>query len=378
MTLRKMVFLWENLGPSHIDRLEAIAKAHVSDVVAIQYSARSHTYSWTGANGSDYETRTLFEGSRPSKLRFVVKLIRACLGEGRAVFFLCHYHEVEVFLTACILRLFGRRVFCMIDSKFDDYPRRLPKELLKSIFLWPYNGALTASLRSRDYLRFLGIRSDAIALGYDSIAVDRILQLSGEPVAPDGMPFAERDFVIVARHVPKKNINMGIEAFALWLRGTQNPRNLHLCGSGPLEGELRAQVEPLGIADRVLFHGFVQTEEVSRVVGRALALLLTSVEEQYGLVIAEALAVGVPVLCSVNAGASDMLVEPGLNGFLINPYKPEGCAAMMALLSEDEARWRSFATAAATTRYLGDSRHFVDGVRALADGRTKTGGSPPH
>jgi glycosyltransferase involved in cell wall biosynthesis len=364
----KCVFLWENVGPTHADRLAALAAFDADrEVVAIQYSPRSHTYLWTEIASEGYETRTLFPDERVRSTRLALRLLRACWREGRATFFLCHYQEWPVLIAATVLRLAGRRVFTMVDSKFDDYSRWLPREVVKAVFLLPYLGALTASLRSRDYLRFLGIPPDRIMLGYDTLSIDRIATLAQAPIAPDGTAFAERDFLVIARHVQKKNVAMAIDAFAIWLGQAVQPRDLHLCGSGPLEDDLRIQVTRLGLTGRVHFHGFIQTDAVSRLLAGTLCLLLPSVEEQFGLVVVEAQALGVPVIVSANAGASDILVDCGLNGFLLDPGKPESCAALMLLLSEDELRWRRFAEATCKRRYRGDSRHFVTAVRTLAD-----------
>lgn len=257
----------------------------------------------------------------------------------------------------------------MIESKFDDYPRRLRHDVFKTLFLTPYTGVIAASERARSYLSYLGVPRHRVLLHYSTLSIDRIAALFGEPPAPDSTPFAERDFAIVARLVPKKNLGVALEAFALWLAQTRHLRDLHICESGPLEDELRAQAERLGITARVRFHGFIQTDAISRILARALCLVLTSTEEQFGLVVIEAQAVGLPVLITANAGAVDELVEPGVNGCILDPRNPRSCAALMLNLSEDETVWRRFATAARDTRYRGDSRHYVDSVRQLT-GRT--------
>ena len=363
---RPWVFLWENLGPTHDDRLQAVVRAEPERrIVAIQYARESHTYAWRGVDPACYDRRTLFATGRPTGLGLAIRLLRACLREGRAEFFLCHYQEWPVLLAACVLRLLGRRAFCMVDSKFDDRERHLAREMVKSAFLAPYCGALTASNRSRDYLRFLGVPATKIALGYDSLSIDRIVALAGAPPAPAGVGFADRDLVVVARHVAKKNITTAIDAYALWLERAGHPRDLHLVGSGPLETELRAQVARLRLNDRVHFHGFVQAEEVAKILARGLCLLLPSIEEQFGLVVIEAQAMGLPVLAGANAGACDVLIDTGLNGFVLDPRKPESWAAAMALLSEDKDHWRRMAVATLERRDRGDCRHFVDGVRFL-------------
>ena len=359
----RYVFVWENIGPTHMDRLRALADVSPAGaVLAIEHWGISAVYDWEPARAAGVEVRTL--NPRPSPLaraRLAWTLLRECLAHRKAAFFLCHYESVATFIVACILRLLGRPVNTMIDSKFDDFPRRLPRQFVKAIFLWPYHGAIAAGRRSRDYLTFLGKRPDRIALGYDTLSVDRIVALSGSPPAPDGVPFSERDFVVVARHVPKKNIAMALEAFAIWLGRTTHPRDLHLCGSGPLEQALRKKAAELGIAERVHFRGFLQTADVARVLARSLCLLLTSTEEQFGLVVIEAQALGLPVILSSNAGAADTLIDCGVNGFTLDPEKPASCAALMLLLSG-----RARATATREPRYRGDARHFASAVLSLA------------
>lgn len=362
---RPLVFLWENIGPTHADRLRAAA-ATGRPVVAIQYTARSHTYDWTGAAADGFALRTLFPGACPGGWRLAVRLIRALWREGPADLFLCHYEQGAVWLAATLMRLAGRRVFALFESKFDDYPRRLLRELGKAVLLRPYHGALTGGFRSRDYLRFLGLTPDRIALGYATLSIDRIRAQAGAPPAPDGVGFAGRDFVAVARLVPKKNLFLALDAYARWRAETGGARRLHLCGSGPEEAALRARAAALGVADGVRFHGFVQTDAISRVLARALCLLLPSTEEQFGLAVIEAQAMGVPVLLSTNAGAADRLVRPGLDGLLLPPHGPDAWAAAMALVSEDEGRWRRWAAAAGEAGAIADARHFAEGVLALA------------
>lgn len=364
---RGLAFVWENLGPMHVDRLEALAaESPDTRVVAIEFSRVSGVYAWQPGEASGFTLRTLSKpGKRAGGLLLAWRLLRECRKAGARDIFMCHYELWPVLLASWFLRISGHRVFAMIDSKFDDYPRNPWIELTKLVFLSPYRGAFTASLRSRDYMRFLRFRPERIALGYDTLSVDRIAALAEVPPAPDGTPFAERDFVIVARLVPKKNIAVAIEAYRLWRTLTGRPRDLHICGSGPLEQSLRDQVEAAGLAAHVHFHGFVQTDAVARILGRSLCLLLTSVEEQYGLVVIEAQAMGLPVLVSRNAGACDILIDPGINGYTLDPLNAESCAALMLQLSEDEPTWHRFATAARDGRYRGDCRHFVTGVRKL-------------
>ena len=360
--MRPVVFLWENFGPYHLDRLRGVA-ASGRRAIGLQYARTSETYDWV-ADAGGLDLRTL--GLRPGEhgWRLAWRLWRAGRRIGRADLFFCHYQHWPVLLAAIALRLTGGRLFAMFESKHDDYPRHFWREAGKRLFLIPYTGALVPTPRSRAYLAFLGLRG-RIATGYSTVAIDRIRAAAGTPPAPAGLAFDQREWVVVARLVPKKNIALAIDAHARWLATAARPRDLHLLGSGPLEAELREQAARLGTAARVYFHGFVQSDAVARRLAGALALLLPSTEEQFGLAVIEAQAMGLPVLLTPAAGAADVLVEPGVDGFLLAPDDPAGWAAAMALLAEDEGRWRAMTTAAAAGADRGDVARFVEGVTAL-------------
>src|SRR5581483_10358307 len=125
----------------------------------------------------------------------------SCLASGARHVFVCRYDHVEMLLLAVLLRLAGRKLTVMIESKFDDKPRRLGLELLKSLVLLPYGSGMAGGGRSRDYLQLYGFRADRIELGYDTVSVDRVRKLAGAPPAPAGVPFRDRHFAIVARLV---------------------------------------------------------------------------------------------------------------------------------------------------------------------------------
>jgi glycosyltransferase involved in cell wall biosynthesis len=128
---------------------------------------------------------------------------------------------------------------------------------------------------------------------------------------------------------------------------------------------LRALTGELGLTGGVEFAGFLGPEGVAKRLAGGLALVLPSTEEQWGLVVNEAVALGLPILCSDNVGARDTLVRTGLNGFVFEPGNDEGLAHLMHLVSEDEALWRRLAVGSRRLAPLGDVAQFVRGVSDL-------------
>ena len=332
-------------------------------MVGIEILSHSSEYDWVSETGQAFEKVTLSsptDASPWSPWRIISAILRQ---RPRAVFF-CHYQRPEILVAAAFVRACGIKTFTMNDSKFDDYPRNLWRELIKSLFFLPYQGALAGSKRSAEYLRFMGIQADRVVGGYDSISTARIRNLAGAPPAPDGATFADRHFTVIARLLPKKNIASVLRALSLLADGGK-ARRLVICGSGPMEVGLKRLTKDLGLSNLVEFRGFVQTAEVCQTLAQTLALILPSTEEQFGQVIPEALAMGVPVLASDNCGARDHLVRTGVNGFIFEPHNVEGLAYLMGLVSSDELSWRAMAGAALQMSEQGDVIHFVQGVREL-------------
>jgi len=160
---------------------------------------------------------------------------------------------------------------------------------------------------------------------------------------------------------------MALEAYAAYLRAAQGPiRELHLCGSGELEEELRAQCARLQLST-VRFRGFLQEKGIARVLAASLALILPSTEEQHGLVVNEAIAMGVPVLLSDNCGSRDLLVRSGVNGFVVEPDNVAGLSHFMSLLDRDEAEWRRLSLGAARFTEAADTDNFTTAVERALD-----------
>jgi glycosyltransferase involved in cell wall biosynthesis len=369
--MTKLVFVWDNFGPLHADRCDAVASKFEGkwQVIGLELAGKSKVYDWLPENGTRFRKITLVADKAIEEIPFSERLgktLRACLSMGRgAQFFMCHYQDPAIFMVSSVLRLLGRCVYTMGCSKFDDYERGLRKELAKSILYCPYNGGIASDARSCDYMRFMGLPANRVRSPYNAVSLDRIRKLAGAPPAPEGVPFRERHFTIVARLVPKKNLSMALKAMANYAARVPNPRSLHIFGTGPLEAGLREQARLDGIADLVHFRGFLQTAEISEAYGRSLALLLPSIEEQFGNVVPEAMGMGLPVILSDACGARDLLVRSGVNGFVIEPDNPVGMAFFMQLLSEDEALWRRMSVAAQQFAERADSARFAEAVDAL-------------
>lgn len=368
-----LVFVWENFGPIHADRCDATAELLGSDyrVIGLELFSKSAVYNWDPEGGKNFTKITLFPNQSLLDTpiwKQTYALLRFSLTYYGGTFFFCHYEHLPIFFTAIFLRLLGHRVIVMNDSKFDDRQRVLWLENIKALFYLPYSGAIASGTRAKDYLRFLGLKADTIGLNYDTMNLARVVSMSESSPAPDGAPFPDRHFTIIARLVPKKNISLALEAYREYRSAARIHRKLYICGSGELESNLRELARKLDIADDVVFTGFIQAAEIAQRLATTVALLLPSIEEQFGNVVIEAQALHLPVILSENCGARDLLIRSGVNGFVIEPDNVAGLAFFMQLLSDDEDLWRRMCLAAATSVRHGDVKGFAMAVGSLVAG----------
>jgi len=361
--MKPIAIMWENFGPYHHDRIRALCEAGIP-VVAIQLYSRSATYDWHHAATAPYPIFTLASADRDiSAPALAFKLVQAVRENGAGDCYFCHYERPSVLLAATWLSLTGHRVFTMLDSKYDDYQRHAWRERLKRLFLLPYYGALAGSERSRDYLARLGISRDRTCTGFDTVDIARLAR-QGKPSVAE-IRFDERPFLIVARLVPKKNVAMSLRSFARYV-GAHGSRRLEILGDGPLRAELEALAAKLGIAERVDFRGNQSSERVSEAMRRALVLLLPSTSEQFGLVVNEAFANALPAIVSHQCGATDVLLDDGINGIAVDAGSEDELHAAMVRIEVDEVVWQDMSAAALAAAPRGDVDKFVKGIAALS------------
>ena len=368
---RPIAVLFTQFSAYHIDRCEAIARRFVgrAEVLAVEVATSSATYAWEASGGvAGARKVTLFPGASYDSIAWPRRLWRQLKALWRcdSVLIGIGYNEPDVIALSWLLALLGVRVILLSESKFDDKPRRVGAEALKALVLAPYRAAIVGGHRHLAYFRFIGFRRRPVLPGYDTVSVSRVRAMGGNVAAPDGAPFASREFIFVGRFVDKKNLVELVEGYALYARSAgAGARRLVLIGSGPEETLIRARAEELGVADRIEFPGFLGAEAVAQQLAKGLALVLPSAEEQWGLVVNEALAFGLPAIISPAVGSGDLLIRNLVNGYVTELNAPESLAAAMAAMVADEAAWRRMVAASHARSWLGDTERLADAAEAL-------------
>jgi phosphatidylinositol alpha 1,6-mannosyltransferase len=202
----------------------------------------------------------------------------------------------------------------------------------------------------------LRVPSQAVSNGVD---LDRFAPgPAAEPLRSRyGLP-ADRPVILsVGRLSPEKRADVLIAAAARLGRagdGAGGPV-LVLAGTGPDERRLRSLARHYGVADRVVFTGFVPDADLPGLYRAASVFAITSEAELQSLVTMAAMASGLPVV-AVDAGALPELVHAGENGFLAWPGRAAEVADCLGLLCRD-AGLRARMSKASSRIIAGHDRH---------------------
>ena len=282
--------------------------------------------------------------------------------------------------NCCVRR--GISMVVMSESARQDEPRTWWKEMIKRRVVGLYSAALVGGQRHVEYLVELGMPRDRIFTGYDVVdnayfarrAVE-IRNSKFEIRRKYGLP--ENYFVASARFIEKKNLPGLIRAYEEYRQtsevGRQSsevgkksaPWDLVILGDGPLKADLCRLISDLRLHAHVHLPGFKPYDELPVYYALAKAFVHASTTEQWGLVVNEAVASGLPVIVSERCGCVPELVRG--NGFTFDPIDERELPSRLlqiASLSDDERRSLGDASYRIAENFAPE--HFGEGLEQAA------------
>jgi glycosyltransferase involved in cell wall biosynthesis len=247
---------------------------------------------------------------------------------------ICGY-GVPGMLQALIWCILNNKVRVILsETKEDDCKRNWVKESFKSFIISQYQSALVGGYPHKRYLTKLGMPEDAIFVGYDVVGNDTFhpQKIRTLPV-PVKRPF----FLAINRFVGKKNLLFLLIAYSKYLQQFQDAAwDLVLCGDGELRSQIEQKISDLNLQDYVHLTGFLQQEQMLPYFAHAKCFIHASIQEQWGLVVNEAMASGLPVLVSNRCGCYEDLIVEGVNGFGFDPENLQQLTDLMLKISSDD------------------------------------------
>ena len=383
----KLVILFVNIGSYHLARLKALqqlAQQKKIDFCVVQLTDSTLEHPW--GNLEDINSLQIYTLLPHSSPRYSDQAVFSKITAHLTVLFL-EEHQPDLvaipgwgfkFCRSALrwCRKNKKKAILMSDSKANDDTRWFWKEWIKSRLVRQFDAALVAGRLHKEYLVQLGMQVEKIATGYDVVDNNyfaRQVQYSrshSKKIKLDYLQIPNHPyFISLTRFLPRKNLYRLLQAYEKYQQQVHPDKVWHLvvCGSGSEEKLLKEYVKLHHLTDKVHFPGFISYQDIPYWYSFAEAFIHPALQEQWGLVVNEAMASGLPVLVSNRCGCFPELVLEGVNGFGFDPENIDQLCDLMLRVSSDQVD--RIAMGKAAQKHIVEnfsSEHFAQGFqRAL-------------
>jgi glycosyltransferase involved in cell wall biosynthesis len=242
-------------------------------------------------------------------------------------------------------RRHGRRLLIMSELTPWSDPMLSSLQLRVHRLLAPrVDGFVVFSSQGVERLERMGVPRERVEVSIQSADIGAVRAAGRERPASGGGPVR---VLSVGRLVPDKNLVALVEAFAE-AGFAAGEAELELCGTGALDVELSGLADQLGVPLRL--HGYAAPGDLPGIYRDADVLALVSTYEPFGVTAREAAAAGLPLICSVRAGAAGDVAVEDENALLVDPTDRAAIVtALRRLVREPELRERLAAGSLAVT-----------------------------
>lgn len=360
----RITLLFKSYGPYHLARLRALARRH--DVLPLEFSAIDCDYDWRADEQKrDMNVRSLANvgDGRHARMRTLRAELERFKPDAVAI---PGYSEADSLAAACLCRSLGIASILMSDTHDGTAQRSFMRTGLKRRLIAMFDAALVAGTPHADYLTAIGFDRKRIALGYDVVDNRHFAYRAciGSN-APNALPAR---YFCCARLVDKKNIAGLLDAFTRYRQRTsENAWDLVIAGDGPLRENLLRRISERGMTNSIHMLGARCYDDLPLLYQNAGAFVLPSLNDEWGLVVNEAMAAGLPVLVSRAAGCCHDLVRDGINGYTFAPDDGDRLSGLLQTIAHSPASVR--AQMGEASRHIiqrWDLERFVDGMTEAA------------
>lgn len=340
----KWAIIWRDIGHYHAARARALQQviSHRLELIEITAASEYREFRVPSAELDALGVTSL--GLHPPLTgRSIKPRLTTCLNDLQpTVVFVPGWSMPEALIA--IEWCSRNRIPCVLmsESTRDDQARYRLKEAWKRRIVAAANAAVVGGTPHAAYAEKLGIASDKIFKGYDVVDNTYFQERSASAKARSrerqGLrPFSGKYFFCCARLVEKKNIERLVEAFDIYRSAATGERwHLVIAGPGPLEGDIRRAISERGLDGLCWILGARTYDEIADLYSSAEVFVLPSTTEQWGLVVNEAMAAGLPVAVSNRCGCTTDLVQDGVNGLTFDPFDVRSISSALIRISSAE------------------------------------------
>lgn len=267
------------------------------------------------------------------------------------------------------------------ETQSDDGPRSFLKEAVKRRFVGLCQAALVGGPPQADYIKALSIPDDAVFFGYNAVdnhhfATGAAQARKHEAKRRADLDLPDRYILASARFIAKKNLPGLVRSYADARKQVADAPDLVILGDGDEKGAVESAITETDLAENIHLPGYRGYEDLPALYGLSEGFAHVSTREQWGLVINEAMASGVPVVVSDRCGASRTIVEHNVSGWLVDPFShTDMTQALVSLFSKSPEERQVIGQLAHDHAAEWGPARFGSGLRKAAEKALETGNS---
>lgn len=363
---------FHRFGPYHVARLTAAAQR--MKVVGIEFSSKTTNYDWNPVeSGQMFRRIVVVPGGdirtlpKADQRRRVWQVLDDLTPDVVAV------NGWGTLDALAVLSWTAKRrvpVIMMSETTAWDFKRSVIKEWIKKRLVQRLQTGLVGGSVHADYLERLGMAAPKIFKGYDVVDNSYFTSMVDQRQAGERSSQIPPNcyFLASSRFIPKKNLGSLLDAYAMYRQMIGSDGwEMVLLGDGDLRPELERRRSSLQLDSVFHMPGFIQYNNLPDFYAWAGAFIHASTTEQWGLVVNEAMASGLPVLVSDRCGCTADLVENGRNGFVFDPSNVNALAQLMLKISSNDCDRTKMSSASREIISRWTPKTFADGLSKAVD-----------
>lgn len=126
----------------------------------------------------------------------------------------------------------------------------------------------------------------------------------------------ENNLVTIGRLSHEKGFIDLIDVFAL-VHMMYPDWKLNIIGDGEEKHKILSKINKYGLSDSVIMHGFLDKDQVGKVLSKSSIYVMTSLTESFGIVLLEAFSYGIPCVAFDSAEGANEIISNNWDGYLI-------------------------------------------------------------
>lgn len=229
---------------------------------------------------------------------------------------------------AFLYRLFHKKplVVCYERTAHTERNAQWFRILFRKIMIRYIDAMCVNGRLSREYVESLGVKSQDITLGH-MVADTRTLREKTDALSEADKQGLKNNlmlgsdctvFISISQLIERKGLHQLLDGWRRFKSGREDGEVLLIVGDGPERLTLEAYCQSHGL-DSVKFIGAVDYHEVHRYFAISDVFVIATLEDNWSLVVPEAMACSKPILCSIYNGCWPELVHEGVNGWTFDP-----------------------------------------------------------